>query len=143
MIIPAISPEIDIWCLPYFSAVGKSSSNEMNTIIPATAAMTILLITGDQNGIRKSQATNAPTGSANPDRDDIQNAFRLLPVAWYMGTETAMPSGMLCMAMAKVIGIATESPPVIAVANVAMPSGKLWMVNDSAIKIPVRCNAFP
>ena len=29
MIIPTISPEIDTWCSPYFSAVGKSSSNEM------------------------------------------------------------------------------------------------------------------
>jgi len=28
-IIPAISPAIDKWCFPYFSAEGKSSSNEI------------------------------------------------------------------------------------------------------------------
>ena len=80
-IIPAISPAMDRWCLPYFSAVGNSSSNEINAIIPATAANTIPFTNGDQNGIRNSQAISAPNGSANPDRNDSQKAFRLLWVA--------------------------------------------------------------
>jgi hypothetical protein len=80
--IPAISPEMDTWCLPYFAAVGKSSSNEMYTIMPATAAMMMPFNTGDQNGIKKRQAANAPNGSVNPDNNDIQNALRRLPVAW-------------------------------------------------------------
>lgn len=35
---PAIIPYIDRWCSPYSLADGSSSSTEMNTIIPATAA---------------------------------------------------------------------------------------------------------
>lgn len=38
MAIPATTPAMAMWCLPYFSAVGSSSSSEMYIMMPATAA---------------------------------------------------------------------------------------------------------
>ena len=46
----------------------------------------------------------APKGSDKPERKDNLNAFLRLQVAKKIGTDTAIPSGMLCMAMAKAIG---------------------------------------
>lgn len=40
IIMPPIRPPMAKWCSPYSSAVGKSSSRDMYTIIPATAAKT-------------------------------------------------------------------------------------------------------
>ena len=37
----------------------------------------------------------APNGSDRPERKDNLKAFLRFPVAKYMGTETAIPSGML------------------------------------------------
>lgn len=42
--IPTTTPEMEIWCLPYFSADGNSSSKEIKTMMPETAAKIIPLI---------------------------------------------------------------------------------------------------
>ena len=54
---------------------------------------------------------------------------------------TAIPSGILWIAMAKVIP-APICGSFRAPMNVAMPSGKLWMAIASADMIPRRCSAF-
>ena len=53
-----------------------------------------------------------------------------------MGIDTAIPSGILCaaIAIAKAIPRCRLATPL---KNTAMPSGKLWIVIPSAIKIPV------
>ena len=54
-----------------------------------------------------------------------------------MGTETAMPSGMLWMAMAATMGMATLGDW-RAETKVASPSGKLWMAMARAVSTPTR-----
>ena len=60
-----------------------------------------------------------PAGSASPETNDQKNAFLREPVAKYTGTATAMPSGILCRAMARVTERAIEvsAVPAIKVAN--------------------------
>lgn len=58
-------------------------------------------------------------------------------MAWKTGTATAMPSGMLCSAIATVIAMATDGSP-SAEAKVAKPSGKLWIAMARAVSMPVR-----
>ena len=69
------------WCSPYSLAEGRSSSSEIKTIIPATAANntpnTVALI----KGMSIAKPINAPTGSDKPERKDNQKAFFLFPVA--------------------------------------------------------------
>ncbi len=50
-------------------------------------------------------AINAPAGSASPDKNDIHNAFLLLPEAQYIGIATEIPSGILCIATAIAIAM--------------------------------------
>ena len=64
---------------------------------------------GDHSGRRKRNPSKAPNGSAIPERKENQKAFFLLPVAWYIGTLTASPSGILWIAMAMTIGIAIST----------------------------------
>ena len=78
--IPTTRPVMEWWCLPNFSAVGNNSSNEMKIITPAIADSTKAFRVRLQNGNRKKNAISAPTGSANPDENESQNAFFLLPV---------------------------------------------------------------
>ena len=83
----------------------------------------------------------APTGSESPDRKDILNAFFLSPVAKYIGTETAIPSGILWIAIATAMLI-----PIVgswsAPAKVASPSGKLCIAMASAENIPILSSSF-
>ena len=71
--IPEMTPAIAIWCFPYFSAVGKSSSSEIYIIIPATAANTngkaappALSSTPKMAVIARQ--SKAPRTSLNPER---------------------------------------------------------------------------
>lgn len=72
MAIPAITPPIAMWCLPYFSAVGSSSSSEMYTMMPATAermsgnAM-LLPVNSMPNSLVRPMQISAPSSSLNPD----------------------------------------------------------------------------
>ena len=59
-----------------------------------------------RNGWRSKYPTMAPNGSARPDRVAHQAALRRDPVASRRGTATAMPSGMLWIAIATARGIA-------------------------------------
>ena len=54
-----------------------------------------------------------------------------------MGTDTAMPSGMLWMATATTMGMAMEGDW-RAETKVANPSGKLWMAMARAVNTPMR-----
>ena len=54
-----------------------------------------------------------------------------------MGTDTAMPSGILWMAMATAMGMASWES-LRAVMKVTIPSGKLWMASTRAVTNPVR-----
>jgi len=70
--------------------------------------------------------TTAPMNSLIPDRNDQKNAFLLFLVEAYIGTETAIPSGILWRAIA----IASKIPNSILLTvatKVAIPSGILWM----------------
>ena len=66
-IIPEIKPYIERWCSPYSLAAGSNSSNDINTIIPATDANIIPNTVSFIKGISISQPTNAPIGSASPE----------------------------------------------------------------------------
>lgn len=50
--IPLTMPYMQRWCSPYSSAVGKSSSKEMNTMIPATAPNSRPKTPGEKKGIK-------------------------------------------------------------------------------------------
>ena len=47
------------------------------------------------NGKKNKPITTAPMNSLIPDKNDQRNAFFLFFVDAYMGTETAIPSGIL------------------------------------------------
>jgi len=53
-----------------------------------------------------------------------------------MGTDTAMPSGILWIAIATAIVIPSAIFPVAALKKVTMPSGKLWMAIPIAVRTP-------
>lgn len=80
-IIPEIKPYIERWCSPYSLAAGSNSSNDINTIIPATDANIIPNTVSFIKGISISQPTNAPIGSASPEIKEYRNAFFFEPVA--------------------------------------------------------------
>lgn len=63
------------WCSPYSSAVGSSSSNEINTIMPATAANTTPKTVSVKKFRSTSQPMSAPSGSDNPDAKESQKPF--------------------------------------------------------------------
>jgi hypothetical protein len=96
-------------------------------MIPATAAKIKPNTTSVKNLRRKKYPINAPAGSDNPDKNDNLKAFFLLPVAWNTGTETAMPSGILCIAMAKAIAI-PRLGSLRAAMKVAIPSGNMLLL---------------
>lgn len=74
-IIPLINPYIDKWCSPYSRAAGNNLSNDINTIIPATAAKIIPKIKLSMKGINTIHVITAPKGSARPERKEYLNAF--------------------------------------------------------------------
>ena len=108
-------------------------------MIPATTAKIQFIISGDMKGNRIKYPANAPTGSANPERNEYQKAFFRLCVAKYTGTDTAIPSGMLCIAIATAMAIPICGESIEAM-NVAIPSGKLCIPTTNAVRIPVRIN---
>lgn len=78
---PGIRPWTAAWPFPYSLAVGKSSSMEMNTMIPATTANDKPKNTGEMKGLRMPYPMRVSPGSATPDRKESKSAFLLLPVA--------------------------------------------------------------
>ena len=106
--IPDIIPTMDKCQLPYSFASGSNVSKDMYIMIPATAAIATPIIIC---GIKKCNSIIpiiAPIGSLIPDRAAYNVAYRFFPVEWYIGSATAIPSGILCIAIA----IATEIPSV-------------------------------
>ena len=90
-----------------------------------------------KNQLRRHKPIKAPMGSVIPVQKEYQIAFLFFPVAWYIGNATAIPSGILC----KAIAIATEIPMVIScdeTKKVPKPSGKLWTAIAIAVKSPAR-----
>lgn len=106
--------------MPVWIAVGSSLSRLTKTMMPAIAANVIPSDCGPRNGWRSKYPTMAPNGSARPDRVAHQAALRRDPVASRIGTATAMPSGMLWIAIATARGIA-RAGSASATANVANP----------------------
>ena len=86
MAMPAMTPAMAMWCFPYFSAVGRSSSSDMYIIMPATDAK-IYGNTGPPpvnstpNTAVTPRHSNAPMISLNPDRVAYSRALPLLFVA--------------------------------------------------------------
>ena len=78
---PATTPTMLRCSSPKERETGTSSSTEMKTMMPATAARTTPSTASLRNGIRTSAARLAPTGSARPDRNDYRKALPRLPVA--------------------------------------------------------------
>ena len=80
----------------------------------------------------------APNGSASPLHKVNPKAFVLLFDRIYTGTAIAMPSGILCNAMVKAIGMPNVgfSKKLI---NVINPSGRLWMVKIRKVINPMCC----
>ena len=84
--IPATTPPIAMWCFPYFSAVGKSSSKDIYIMIPATAdkirgnAM-LVPVSSMPNAWVIMMHSTAPNNSLNPDRVAYSSALPLLCVA--------------------------------------------------------------
>ena len=79
-------PAMAMWCFPYFSAVGRSSSSDIYIMMPATAAR----ISGNIGPPPVSctpkmavtaQQSRAPMTSLSPDNVANSNAFPLLCVA--------------------------------------------------------------
>ena len=93
--IPIIIPRMDICSFPIDLEAGNNSSNEMYIITPPTIASIVLNKNGVIKGVKIIQVTTAPNGSLIPERNDHLNAFFLFPVHTYIGTATAIPSGML------------------------------------------------
>ena len=67
---PEMSPYREMWCSPYSRAAGSSSSKEMNTMTPATAAKSAPMRVGPIRGWSTSQASSAPSGSARPEKKE-------------------------------------------------------------------------
>ena len=78
---PDTRPSMDMWCSPNSCAAGSSSSKEMNTIMPLTAAYVQPRSIGEMKGMSIENASTAPTGSARPEINVYEKAFFLLPVA--------------------------------------------------------------
>ena len=73
MAMPPTTPAMAMWCLPYFSAVGRSSSREMYIMMPATAArMSGNAAPPPVSSSPKTEVTarqrSAPITSLNPER---------------------------------------------------------------------------
>ena len=66
--IPATMPQVELSRLPYSPAEGRSSSKEMNTMMPATPANRMPSAGPDRTGRSSSHPRRAPRGSARPDR---------------------------------------------------------------------------
>ena len=81
----------------------------MYIIIPTTAISKKPIKASDKNQWSKPKPIMAPIGSVIPVQNEYQMALRFIPVAWYIGSATAIPSGILC----KAIAIATEAPKAI------------------------------
>ena len=106
-------------------------------MIPATPARMQPIMTGDMNGMRINRRAGRRPALPNPIG---ANSGRLSSGRRWRkktGIETAIPSGMLCMAMATAMAIPSVGFST-AVAKVAMPSGKLWMPIARAVISPMR-----
>ena len=73
MAMPPTTPAMAMWCFPYFSAVGSSSSREMYIMMPATAASTSGNVAPPPvSSSPKTEVTarqrSAPITSLNPER---------------------------------------------------------------------------
>ena len=118
-----------------------SSSNEIKTIIPATAENNNPKIVSLKNGRKIKYPTIAPIGSVIPERNEIINAFFFLPVEKYIGRDVAIPSGMLCIAIAIAIAVPRYGS-FKADVKVAIPSGKLCIAIARAVITPIRLSVF-
>ena len=67
--------------------------------------------------------------------------LRLLPVAWWIGTATAIPSGTLWIPTAMAMGIPSCGSS-SAEMKVAKPSGKLCSATAAAVISPVRASVW-
>ena len=67
--IPETIPIITWWFSPYSLANGKSVSNEIYTIIPATAAVIIPIAWSGMIVFKNNTPINPPIGSEIPDRN--------------------------------------------------------------------------
>ena len=113
----------------------------MNIIIPATADSIKPKINSFKNLYKIIKLRTAPIGSAMPDKNEYNKAFFLFLLAYKIGIETAMPSGILCMAIAKAINTPSLTFDTDE-KKTAMPSGKLCMVMPNVKRIAVLFN-FP
>ena len=66
---------------PLSNEIGRSSSKEINTIIPPTADSVTARTVSLMNGPRRRKPIIAPTGSARPEDREYKKAFFLLFVA--------------------------------------------------------------
>jgi len=78
---------------------------DIKTISPAIPERRYPKIIEFKNGRRTRAVSIAPIGSTTPDKKDHRNALPLLPVALYTGADTAIPSGILWMAIAIAMAI--------------------------------------
>ena len=96
--------------------------------MPQTTAKIMPRISSLINGFKNKNDKNAPSGSVIPDQKEYLIALYRLPVEKYIGIAMAIPSGILCRAIAK----ATDMPKPISwypETKVAIPSGKLCSIN--------------
>lgn len=92
---------------------------------PATTASIAFIKKSLMNGKRNNHTKIAPRGSLKPVMKDQRKAFFLLLLLMaYIGIATAMPSGILCNAIA-IVNITPSSTSFNVPTKVAMPSGKL------------------
>ena len=78
--IPSMTPIIVTLLFSYSRAIGKSSSIEINTIIPAIIPNKTPNTTSLKNGRKIKYPIIAPKGSVIPEKNDTVNALFLLPV---------------------------------------------------------------
>ena len=103
MIIPRSVPKEIICEWPCSCATGTNSSNVIKTITPAANAKAPG--TKPTKFFKNKAAKTAPTGSATPDNNASLMALNLEHPAAHKGTTVAIPSGMLCKAIAIAIKI--------------------------------------
>ena len=78
--IPSTTPIIVTLLFSYSLAIGRSSSIEINTIIPAIAPKSIPNTVSLKNGLKRRYPIIAPNGSVIPEKNETINAFFLLPL---------------------------------------------------------------
>mmetsp|Transcript_26656 Transcript_26656/g.58022 ORF Transcript_26656/g.58022 Transcript_26656/m.58022 type:complete len:238 (-) Transcript_26656:191-904(-) len=117
-------------------ANGANSWKVRKAIIPPTAASIPSTIYSFKSTGKISPTTITAAGSANPERIVSFKACHRLRVAKKTGNATAIPSGMLCNAIATASDSPNE-PPFTEARNTAIPSGKLCNAIPIAVIIPL------